>query len=243
MPVLPGNGDTVADVTELVRAMMNDRAFDSVTQALLDPAVWTDPILLPFLNSAYRRFQRDLAARGVKTMVTDVIITVPAGTTVIDGVTGNPPLLPTDFLFPWKLTERPTGSTQPLSPMTPWDIGLPDRDQQTQLRDWQYVSDGIGLVGATASNDVYMRYEKALPKLTVNNSGGDPLRILGAIDAIAAGTAQRAARARGVAALSTDFKAMYEEELALWLTQYYHPKQRTPARRRPYGSRRRGIKF
>src|SRR2546425_9273715 len=82
-------------------------------------APFTDPVLLPYLNSAYRKVQRALANIGQETFVVDdVLIVVPAVSAVdpsvqvvVNDSTAPPNQLPTDLLVPEKLWERRSGSS------------------------------------------------------------------------------------------------------------------------------------
>ena len=59
MPVLPSTAYSQAeDALNLARALLNDSS----------AAVFTDTMLLPFLNSAYRGLQRELAESGVSVL-------------------------------------------------------------------------------------------------------------------------------------------------------------------------------
>lgn len=239
---MPGYQDTAGDVMELARSTMNDAAVDPETGAPMNPAVWTDFKLLPFLQSAYRRFQRDLATRGVKNREVDVVLTMPAGATAIDN-TGTPPnvALPDDFLFPIFLKERQTGSTRNYTDVVEAHNGLPQQLQpQAQFRFYEDTGDVLKFNAASQSNDIWLRYIQALAKLADANS---KIAIRDAVDALAARTALMAARARGVTVFKQDLEEWYQEELTEWVAQHYRTKQRQPARRRAYGSKRRVIFF
>lgn len=220
---------TAGDVLDLARAHLND-----VPDPGDAPAVYTDAKLFPFLNSAYRRTQKELAAAGVSIMREEVIITILAGTDTIDDQSAPP--LPSDYLFPQKLKERGAASTERWTDVIPAQGGLSDRLAQLQMIEYQILGDGLNFIGATRDIDLWLRYEKALPALAMP---ADPLRIRGAIDMLAYRTAANATRSRGVQSLAADLLAQYEQEKTLWLAEYWKPTQRFPARRRPYGARRR----
>ena len=106
MPVVPTTAYSQAeDALNLARALMNDTAGN----------VFTDTLLMPLLNSAYRGLQRELAENGVSVMAEQQDIELD-----VDGTTGvtnteisdvSSPQLPTDCLMPHLLWERATATT------------------------------------------------------------------------------------------------------------------------------------
>lgn len=226
MPVLGGGyADTVNDVCVAVRALLNEQAGE----------LFTNAYLLPHVNHAYRDFQRDLAAHGCKHREADTTITLSAGGTKLDLVGADPDEpLPSDFIFPHWLRERPSGSSEEYAPMEECPNGLPTRDRQSRLLEYEFIGGEIRFVGATSAVELRLRYEAGLPKLTQDTDG---IRIGDAVDALAAKTAAYAARSRGVN--TSQFEAEYEREKVAWIARYWRPKQRHPARRRPFGARRR----
>src|SRR5215831_7411571 len=95
MPVVPTTAYSQAeDALSLARALLNDSA----------GAVFTDTLLMPLLNSAYRGLQRELAENGISVMAEQQDIELD-----IDPITGatnaeisdvSSPQLPTDCLMP-----------------------------------------------------------------------------------------------------------------------------------------------
>src|ERR1700720_2315489 len=106
MPVVPTTAYSQAeDALTLARALMNDSS----------GAVFTDALLRPLLNSAYRGLQRELAENGVSVLGEQQDIDLePSPTT---GVTNteisdtSSPQLPADCLMPQMLWERATANT------------------------------------------------------------------------------------------------------------------------------------
>ena len=85
------------DALDLARALVNDAA----------GAVFTDTLLMPLLNSAYRGLQRELAENGVSVLAEQqdvALATDPtSGVTPIEISDVSSPQLPTDCLAPHKL--------------------------------------------------------------------------------------------------------------------------------------------
>lgn len=191
--------------------------------------VYTDTVLLPFLNAAYRQIQRKLIANGSKTMISEATFTaVAAGLTEL--TEASTPSLPEDFLAPRELQERVTGTGKYIPMNGPVDM-LPDAAQTTYNRVWSWREDGLFFVGATSSLDIRLRYDKSLPRL----SGPDSVILIrGGLDAVAYLCAALASSSRGstqassLASLSTD-------ALNDFLNSQAKSRQYSPVRRRGYG--------
>jgi hypothetical protein len=138
--------------------------------------VFTDALLMPLLNSAYRGLQRELAENGVSVLVEQQDIDLdPHGST---GITNteisdvSSPQLPTDCLMPHMLWERATANTTDVFvPMEKFTSGgsMLNLQPSTYLRLWQWRENKINLIGATQSITVRARYEKILPELTLGH--------------------------------------------------------------------------
>jgi hypothetical protein len=105
MPVLPTTAYSQAeDALTLARARVNDTS----------GAVFTDTLLMPLLNSAYRGLQREPAENGVSVLSEqqdielDLLGTTGVTNTEISDVSS--PQLPTDCLMPHVLWERATAN-------------------------------------------------------------------------------------------------------------------------------------
>src|SRR5579872_2160544 len=106
MPVIPTSAYSQAeDALNLARALLNDSA----------GVVFTDVLLMPLLNSAYRGLQRELSENGVSVLTEqqdielDVDLSTGVTSTEISDVSS--PQLPTDCLAPHMLWERATANT------------------------------------------------------------------------------------------------------------------------------------
>jgi len=236
MPVVPTTAYSQAeDALNLARALVNDAA----------GAVFTDTVLMPFLNSAYRGLQRELAECGVSVIAEQQDLELD--TDPVSGVTPTEisdvsnPQLPTDCLAPHMLWERATANTTDVFvPMEKFTSGgsMLNLQPSTYLRLWEWREDKVNLVGATQSITVRIRYEKILPLLTL---GTDPVQIRSATDPLAFATAALAARSRGARALAQDLLGTAQMATENLIERYVRPEQLKGRRRMPYSYHRRVI--
>jgi hypothetical protein len=236
MPVVPTTAYSQAeDALNLARALLNDAA----------GAVFTDTLLLPFLNSAYRGLQRELAESGVSVLAEQQDLELD--TDPISGVTPteisdvSSPQLPTDCLAPHMLWERATANTTDVFvPMEKFTSGgsMLNLQPSTYLRLWEWREDKINLIGATQSITVRLRYEKVLPCITL---GTDPVQIRSSSDPLAFATAALAARSRGARALAQDLLGTAQMASEQLIERYVRPEQLKGRRRMPYSHHRRII--
>lgn len=231
MPVVSTTAyDQAEDVLTLARSLLNDAA----------GAVFSDAVLLPFLNSAYRALQRELAEEGVSVLVSQQDLDLPLtnGVTVTELSDVSSPQLPTDLLAPHQLWEQAAGSSDLFIPMEKITSGLPNFQPSTYLRMWEWREDTIQLIGATQEITVRVRYEKSLPALV---QGTDPVQIRSSIDPLAYSVAALAARSRGAQALSMDMMGAAQMSTNNLIERYVRPEQFKGRRRKPYGHRRRIV--
>ncbi len=153
---------------------------------------YTDTLLMPFVNSAYRGIQRALRGTGsTEFRVGQAFVTIPGltftepSTQVILGFTGltissdadpapvfdvaNPlGQLPATFLMPRKLWERPTGSQNNFCEMVNLTNsgGLASRPQNYTLSSWEWIGDGIAFIGAQQDNDIKFEFDIGLPAVS-----------------------------------------------------------------------------
>lgn len=231
MPVISTTAyDQAEDVLNLARSLANDAA----------GAVFSDAVLLPFLNSAYRALQRELAESGVSVLVgqQDIDLPLTNGMTNTEISDVTTPQLPTDLLAPHQLWEQPTGSSDIFISMEKITSGLPNFQPGAYLRMWEWREDAIQLLGATQEVTVRVRYEKDLPAIVL---GTDPVQIRSAVDPLAYSVAAMAARSRGARGLAMDMSGAAEEAFDKLVERYVRPEQYKGRRRKPYGYRRRVI--
>jgi hypothetical protein len=237
MPVLPTTAYSQAeDALTLARALVNDTS----------GAVFTDTLLMPLLNSAYRGLQRELAENGVSVLMEqqdiELDLNVSTGVTNTEISDVSSPQLPTDCLMPHVLWERATSNTGDVFvPMEKFTSGgsMLNLQPSTYMRLWEWREDKINLIGATQSITVRVRYEKVLATLVL---GTDPVQIRSATDALGYATAALAARSRGARALAVDLLGAAQTAIENLINRYIRPEQTTGRRRKPYGYRR-GIVY
>src|ERR1700689_3017974 len=144
MPVIGTTANnTAGQITALVRSLLNDAAGN----------LFTDTVLLPYANAAYRKVQRALGNVQSGTFLSDDVLLVVSAVTAVDASlqvsisdsTAPPNQLPTDLLVPLKLWERASGSSDDFVEMT--DLtnhgGLPSQPQDVCLEFWEGRDGGI----------------------------------------------------------------------------------------------------
>jgi hypothetical protein len=235
MPVVPTTAYSQAeDALNLARALVNDTA----------GAVFTDTLLMPLLNSAYRGLQRELAEVGVSVLAEqqdlDLELDPVTGVTQTEISDTSSPQLPTDCLVPHMLWERAAANTTDVFvPMEKFTSGgaMLNLQPSAYLRLWEWREDKVNLIGATQAITVRIRYEKVLPELTL---GTDPVQIRSATDPLAYATAALAARSRGARALAQDLMGAAQMATENLIERYVRPEQ-VKGRRMPYSYHRRTI--
>jgi len=234
MPVVGSSAyNTAGQITALVRSLLNDSQGN----------LFTDAVLLPYVNAAYRSVQRALANTGAGGFLTDnftavvpaITVPDPSAQVSITDSTAPPNQLPTDLIVPQKLWERPNASTQDFVEMVDLSHhgGLPSRVQDVTLSVWEWRADGIYLLGATQDTQVRIRYLKAYPDLTDATS---PVLVRNAQEAIAYGAAALAAWARG-SPLAQKWDGAASDAVEDLVSQAVRREQQSGHRRRPYSSR------
>lgn len=224
--------------------MADTSAIQTLARAYLNDAdvaagdVFLDAVLLPFVQSAYRDLQRRLAENGVSVLIFETDLDLATNVTVIDS--GSTPALPTGFIVPHSLREKPTSGSNKFQAMAKHVNGMPDIDPVDFLRIWEWRQGGIQMIGANTLVTVKVRYEKQLTDLT--QSGNDAtIQINGAEEALALRTALFAARSRGSRAGSSDLMQEYLSEVVRMVRRNRKPEQRRSRRRKPYGWRNNGA--
>jgi hypothetical protein len=218
------------DALGLARSLVNDAA----------GVVFTDAVLMPMLNSAYRALQRDLAENGVTVLMSSIDIPLP----LTNGLTPTrlndttSPQLPVNLLAPHNMWEMVTGSTDLFIPMEKITGGLPNLQPSSYLRIWEWREDSINMLGATQAVTVRIRYEKSLSALML---GTDPMLIRYCTDPLGYATAAMAARSRGSRALAADMLLAAQQATEKLIERYVRPEQLKARRRRPYGYHRRVV--
>jgi hypothetical protein len=234
MPVVGTSAyNTAGQITSLVRSLLNDAQGN----------LFTDAVLLPYLNSAYRKVQRAIGNAGGGGFIQDDVLLVVAAVAQQDAslqvsvsdATAPPNQLPTDLLVPLKLWERPSGSTDEFDEMV--DLtrhgGLPSRAQDMTLSVWEWRADGLWFIGATQDTQIRLRYLKAYPDLTDATS---PVLVRNAQEALAYATAGLAGWARG-SPLAEKWDDAASDAIEDLVSAAVRREQQSGRRRRPFSAR------
>lgn len=146
---------TAGDVGERARKVfMNDA----------DAQLYSNTILLPFIQQAYGELQIELTANGLQvTKEVSTTLVVAAGvspTITVDNIN--------DLVIPLELFERAVGETFfiPMGKLT-WE---PEAERTETLRYWNWRENEIKMLGSTAIREIKVRYIKGLPAPINENS-------------------------------------------------------------------------
>jgi len=234
MPVVGTTAyNTAGQITALVRSLLNDAAGN----------LFTDAVLLPFVNAGYRKAQRTLANVQSGSFLNDDVLLVVQAVAAVDAsaqvaitdATAPPNQLPPDLLVPVKLWERANLSSNDFMEMT--DLtdhdGLPSQPQEQTLNYWEWRADGIYFVGATQDTQIRLRYQKSYPDLVDATS---PVLIRNSQEALAYAAAAMAGAARG-APQAERWDIAAADALEDLLVRATQREQQTGRRRRPFSSR------
>lgn len=259
MPILPPTVtapyDTVETALELARVKINDAMVSIGGEVLTDTAPFTQTIV----NGAWRKFQSYLANKGYNLLVGDIVLTglppVTATSTdpalqvwlnwaqYFDGANyfapPNTPVLPQDLIQPMKLWERWTGQNGLFQEMTFQLDGLPSRQRQSWNGMWEWRENAIYMPGSLMSMDLRVRYARYLPDFTMQGSVQwyqQPMGIMYCLNAMADYICHTFCKARGDQG-ADDFLKSAQGEADIIFNRDVQMKQRTNARRRPYGRR------
>jgi hypothetical protein len=234
MPVVGTTAyNTAGQITALVRSLLNDAAGN----------LFTDTVLLPYVNAAYRKAQRTLANVQSGSFLSDNVLLVvsavpgvdPSVQVSITDATAPPNQLPPDLLVPVKIWERANLSSDDFVEMvdlTDHD-GLPSEPQGQALLYWEWRADGLYFVGATQDTQIRLRYQKSYPDLADATS---PVLIRNSQEALAYAAAAMAGAARG-APQAERWDAAAADALEDLLVRATQREQQTGRRRRPFSSR------
>ena len=234
MPVVGSSAyNSAGQITSLVRSLLNDAQGN----------LFTDTVLLPYLNSVYRKVQRAIGNAGGGGFIQDDVLLVvtavaeqdPSLQVSIADATAPPNQLPTDLLLPLKIWERGNGSSDDFVEMVDLTLhgGLPSREQDINLGVWEWRADGLWFLGATQDTQIRLRYFKAYPDFTDSTS---PVLVRNAQEALAYATAALAGWARG-SPLAEKWDEAATDAIEDLVLAAVKREQQTARRRRPYSSR------
>src|SRR5258707_470894 len=169
----------------------------------------------------------------VVTAVPSVDISVQV---VINDATPSPNNLPQNLLEPLKIWERQNGTQEDFVEMInlTYQGGLPARQQDSRLIEWEWRSDGIYFIGALTDTQIRLRYRRSLDDLVDGNS---TILIRNSQEALAYYTASMAGASRG-SPLAGTWETMAEDAKDKLVAAAVRQQQFSPRRRRPYGARR-----
>lgn len=197
--------------------------------------VYTDTVLLPFVKMAYRITQRELLGDGSKTQTREHILeNFAAEATVLDDATS--PALPTDFLGPRQLWERPYLSEVRFREMEPCNA-LPDRPVSAYNCLFSWREDAIYFIGANQALDIKLRYYAAQPDI---ESADSLILIRGGLDPVVFKGAMLASGSRSSPLLPV-WNTEYQVSIDKIKDLQEHARQYLPSRRKPYGRGGRGV--
>jgi hypothetical protein len=200
----------VSDINATTRAKLSDNGSTGAGTG----EVYTDAVLLPFVNMAYRYAARYLRTKGMGLLrKQSVAIAVTIGQTALTRSPGAAPNFPADMLRPIALRERPTGGgVGTYTRMNSSDNFLPDRAAGPKLLLWDWRGDTIQFIGSTVNEDVQLQYEGDLAPLA---GPSDTVLIPDGIDALACLTASFAAESRDEGENSEKLRQLGERDLDL----------------------------
>jgi len=166
-------------------------AAEPLTEAKLllnDPSgnIFPDEKLIPLMQKSYRELQTKMMLNGLPVLKeASIAIPVSQGTTFLGDGSG----LPTDFIYPIELHERPSGSGDLFTPMDEraWE---PDTKPAEALQVWVYREEQVKFLGATTNREVRIRYMKGLTRIV---DGTSPIGIIQSVGFLASRTAAIAA--------------------------------------------------
>jgi hypothetical protein len=214
------------DVMQLARALTNDMLRDKAGRILTNTA----PFSIVYLNSSIKKVQRYFANNGLENFIKDNVILssiAPVATQdpsvqvsisytgYFDGVNMNAqPVLPSDFLLPLALWERPTGTGGSFVPMSPTHKdGLPSRVPGQNFDIFEYRNDKLYMIGANVLTDLRLRYEAMIPAIgTSQDLTKVSIPLIDAQEALAAWVIYFYGFARG-SVMRLEAKKMAEEEM------------------------------
>lgn len=190
---------TVADANTVVRNLLADTSTD----------VWTDAVLLPYIQRAYRKAARVLRAAGMGVMRKEsaAIAVVAVDVALTRGVA---PLYPADMLRPIELREKPTGDTT-YAVMRCQPGFLTDAAATKYREYWDWREDKIVFRASTVAGSIQIQYEADLTALAGN---GSTIEIPDALDAVSLLAASYAAASRDEQAMSARYAEIAMEDLA-----------------------------
>lgn len=151
---------TAGDVMSAVRALLNDNAGQ----------YYSNTVQIPYINMAMLELREYLElSNSPVTNYSDTVLTIPAGTTVINYVTT--PALPQDLVDIRQMWYRPTGDG-PFVPLTRKDF-LPhwlDGQDLYSFLFWAWYDNAVHIPSSSQINDLKLDYIKQIAEVVDENS-------------------------------------------------------------------------
>lgn len=151
---------TAGDVMSAVRALLNDNAGQ----------YYSNTVQIPYINMAMLELREYLElSNSPVTNYSDTVLTIPAGTTVINYVTT--PALPQDLVDIRQMWYRPTGDG-PFVPLTRKDF-LPhwlDGQDLYSFLFWAWYDNAVHIPASSQINDLKLDYIKQIAEVVDENS-------------------------------------------------------------------------
>ncbi len=203
---------TYREAFELARRILGDKS----------GVIYKEGGLFPMLFEASRKCQRTAAENGMPILRGTQLLTLPQGTTVVSLT--STPALAADMVLPWEVEEKDGGSAGHYQAMRSDTNLLPDVNQSSFLRKWNWRGGQLQFIGATRNVDIRINYERELagPALLT-----DPIPIIGASSAIAYYTAF-------LTSGKPDHYQLYEDAIHSVIASQVRADQYAPVRRIPY---------
>lgn len=145
--------------------------------------LYTNAVQLPYLKSAWNKLQLKLQENGIPVMREEsAVIDVAATSTTIS--------LPSDFLQPIKVEERPDGSSDLYEDVSEVD-DIPEMDPVDEVRYWTWREETMQINPPSTAREVKLTYWKSLNPVTGDSSN---LNVLNSTEYLANKTAALCAR-------------------------------------------------
>lgn len=207
----------------------------STARALLnDPSatLWTDTILLPFLQEAYRELQVQVALSGIPvTNEVATVLSVATGATNLSNVAGFPTAT---FVEPIQLFERYPGETDSNFIEIDEKTFIPNQDKGDRLSVWAFVAGLVQVLGANRATEVKMRYTQSLNPLT---SAGSVISLIFGENYLGHRTASLAASSVGNTTGHDEWKDEADAKIENVVRMNVKGQQAVGVRRRAYHRR------
>ena len=208
-------------------------ALDETRLLLNDVAakLYTDTVLIPALNKAYRELRQQFADNGIsveKEQTAD--ITIPTGTTTL--TFSSSPALPANLLYPIQIMEKFLGQNDTEYLEMQERQWTPDVTRSSRLQYWNWRQNTMIFPGASGVTVVRLRFWGSLTNITM---AADEIGILDSETFLASRTAAIAAVSIGG---SLDKARVLNEDagssLSTLLSTAVKNRQGLPVRRKPF---------